>query len=344
MVNIDQHQLLATKITNQLREQVLSLRTHEMVRFTPERILAESLGVSRQTLRSAIRVLIEEGLLVQKKGSGTYIVPDIKLNDIHMIMARDLKVDDPFYMAFLSEISNHLSVHSINLVIINENNIPENIHSTPVIIVGYLRDNIFSKVNLNYKNKIAVQSHPKYKDIVQIDFDYYKIGYDAVLEFVKANHDTVLHIAGPDEYPASIARRRGFQDAVRDTGINGYTIIGKMNWNYGDQQSDHIYKTYVQGKKTTGIFAANDWMALGLIHHLKDLGVGIPNDVSILGCDDIPLSSQVIPKLSTFRGNFSLLISSVYEVINDMFYNNFTGSKQILIPAAFIKRESMRLR
>ncbi len=339
---MDEHDLLTTRLTKILRKQVLSLRSREMIRLTPERELAEELKVSRQSLRRAIKNLIYEGSLVQKHGSGTYIVPELSINSIHLIKAPDIKRDDPFYMVFLSEISNRVAIESIPLLIVNENSIPKFPGSTPLIILGYLRKETYELVRDSYKNIIAVQSHPAYKDITQVDVNYYRIGYEAVVELVKHNHENVLHLAGPEEYPAAVARRRGFEDALKDTGINGQVVVGKMNWKYGYMIASEIWNEYVRKKGISGVFVANDWMAIGLINKLTEMGVRIPEDISIIGCDDIQMSGEIIPGLSTFKEDFQLLISTVYANINEMHFSKDYSNKQLLLPAKFIKRASLR--
>ena len=99
---------------------------------------------------------------------------------------------------------------------------------------------------------------------------------------------------------------------------------------------------YLKKGKISGIFAANDWMAIGLMTRLTALGVRIPEDVSVVGCDDIPLCLEFTPSLSTFKEDFRLIIATVYQSINEMFFSDEYAPKQIVLPATFIKRDSLR--
>jgi DNA-binding LacI/PurR family transcriptional regulator len=90
-----------------------------------------------------------------------------------------------------------------------------------------------------------------------------------------------------------------------------------------------------------GVFASNDWMALGLMHVLQENGVRIPEDVSVIGCDDIPLASQREPALTTFRWDFGLLISEVLDEFARMAAPAYRRRK-IMLNAEFIERASLR--
>ena len=79
-----------------------------------------------------------------------------------------------------------------------------------------------------------------------------------------------------------------------------------------------------------GVFASNDWMALGLMHALKEQGIHIPQEISIIGCDDIPLSFQNKPTLTTFRWDFEKMIGSSDYV-----------HKRIMLNAQFVERDSL---
>ena len=96
--------LLKENITVILRNQLLALREDRLIRISPERVLAQELNVSRLSLRAALKVLIDEGLLIQKQGSGTYITPIADINSIQLIVAPDIKTNDPFFTAFLAEL------------------------------------------------------------------------------------------------------------------------------------------------------------------------------------------------------------------------------------------------
>jgi len=334
--------LLKENITEILRKQLLSLRKDKLVRISPERILAEELGVSRLLLRTSLKILIEESLLIQKQGSGTYITPIAEISTIQLINAPDIRTDDPFFTAFLAELSCWISREAIQLSIIEFHRIKETFGDVPLIIVGLLSTDTIAKIRSVYKQIVAVQCYPDTEDISQIYFDDYKIGYMAAKKLLDYNHKRILHLSGPAKYPSAFYRKKGFFDALSDADVYITEIPGKMNWSSGYQAGYSVIKDFSVGENPTGIFTANDWMAIGLMQKLTEAGIKIPQDISIIGCDDIPLAKEVVPALTTFKMDFKYLIGELISLLNEEHIKGRDVYKKVLLSAPFIKRESLR--
>ena len=67
----------------------------------------------------------------------------------------------------------------------------------------------------------------------------------------------------------------------------------------------------------TAVFAANDEMAVGLVHGLHERGIAVPDDVSVVGFDDIGLAAHVLPPLSTVRQDFRALGLSAVDMLRE---------------------------
>jgi DNA-binding LacI/PurR family transcriptional regulator len=61
------------------------------------------------------------------------------------------------------------------------------------------------------------------------------------------------------------------------------------------------------GTDVTAVFAANDQMALGLLHAAADAGIRVPEELSVVGFDDIPEAAYFVPPLTTVRQDFGAL-------------------------------------
>ena len=107
------------KTDRQLRNQIQSLQTDQLVKIPSERDLAESFDASRVSVRAAIKILVNEGLLVQLRGKGTYIVPSILLDTLYLLCSQDIKGNDPFYTNFLVEITNLAAKQAIKISMVN---------------------------------------------------------------------------------------------------------------------------------------------------------------------------------------------------------------------------------
>jgi DNA-binding LacI/PurR family transcriptional regulator len=137
--------------------------------------------------------------------------------------------------------------------------------------------------------------------IPAISVDEIHGGRLAVDHLLSLGHSTVWHVAGPDGWIAASERLSGWRSALIDAGA---TVPEPL---FGDWSADSGYelgRQLAQRREVTAVFAANDQMALGLVHALYDGGRGVPDDVSVVGFDDIPEATHLLPPLTTVRPDF----------------------------------------
>ena len=107
----------------------------------------------------------------------------------------------------------------------------------------------------------------------------------------------------------------------------------------GNYAADQI-SNFNNDIKPTAIFASNDVMALGILQKLQENGFVIPKDFSILGYDDIQLSSWVFPKLTTIRQDVMEFATQGVELLNYRIENPASSSKVKIIKPQLIERDS----
>lgn len=329
------------QISEELRNFVAERRSSKLIRIEPERELSKRFQVSRLSLRVAIKNLIDEGLLMQKQGSGTYILPKTSLETVHLLMAPDIKKDDPFYNTFLGELSSYLARESVNLRVIHLEEDQPKPSDAPLIIMGLCSRSTITRLKKSYRHIIATQSCPDPLEINQVHFDDYQIGLKAAAVLLAQGHRHIVHLSGPQAYPSAQERKRGFLSGVEGHGAQIEVLKGKMNWSCGYELGDTVVTLFRSRTPATAVFAANDWMALGLMQRLLEQGIRIPQDISIIGCDDIHLATQFTPNLATFRWDMRYLIKEAFAVLLDRLSNDQQPTKRVLLQAEFIARESL---
>jgi DNA-binding LacI/PurR family transcriptional regulator len=118
---------------------------------------------------------------------------------------------------------------------------------------------------------------------------------------IALGHSDILHLAGPQDWIEAESRMRGYLDALRDADLQTFPPIR------GDWTADFGYfagQELSRRRDFTAIFAANDQMAIGLMHGFRDARVRVPEDVSVVGFDDIPVAAHVAPTLTTVHQDF----------------------------------------
>ena len=337
-------QLLRDELSEKLREIIEPQRGERPVKIASERTLAETLGVSRLSLRAAISDLVAEGLLFRKQGSGTFIVPRVKLDSIDLYLAPGIKPKDPFYQDFITIFSRSIGKRSISLRHIDSHVVHVAPSDNPVVIVGLAPQDEILRLKQRYRHMVSVQSYPEVLDIAQIFFDDYLIGRRAGQVLREYGHRRVIHIAGPTAYPSAAERLRGFSDSAAAGGIAARIIHGKMNWSSGYALGDEVYDLVRGDFDATAVFAANDWLALGLISRLVEHGVAVPEELSVIGCDDIHLDTEIEPNLATFRWDIEFLVGELLHILESMMYDDTYPHKRVMLPAHFVKRDSLAKR
>lgn len=115
-------------------------------------------------------------------------------------------------------------------------------------------------------------------------------------------HTRIQHLAGPDRYLEASARGAGFADAMARAGLpTGETLSGDWSAASGFAAAARLHPA------TTAVVAANDQMAIGLLAALADAGRRVPEEVSVVGFDDVPEAAYVRPALTTVHQDFALV-------------------------------------
>lgn len=126
----------------------------------------------------------------------------------------------------------------------------------------------------------------------------------ATRHLISLGHREVLHLAGPLDWLDARARVHGWQDELAACGLPSGRLVD------GDWSADRGYLVGLElagGELPTAIFAANDQLALGLLHAFAETGVRVPADVSLVGFDDVDGSAHFVPPLTTVRQEFDAL-------------------------------------
>jgi DNA-binding LacI/PurR family transcriptional regulator len=123
----------------------------------------------------------------------------------------------------------------------------------------------------------------------------------ATQHLLDLGHETVWHVAGPSDWREAQLRVDGWR-ATLDRALAPAPPPLLGDWS---PRSGHAAGTRIADRDdVTAVFAANDQMALGVIHALAQHGRRVPQDVSVVGFDDIPEAEYFLPPLTTVRQDF----------------------------------------
>ncbi|MCZ4293841.1 LacI family DNA-binding transcriptional regulator [Vibrio sinaloensis] len=208
-----------------------------------------------------------------------------------------------------------------------------------IVVTGTLTD----KQILDYSETMPVVAFG-YDVIGQrvrsINIDNVLGGYMATLHLLQQGHLNIAHIKGLLNQPDAVARFVGYKKALQEAGIKVQSKLIKQ----GDFSSETGYKMTKEliesNNHFSAIFAANDQTAYGAIKALHDHGLRVPEDVSVVGFDDLPTSYYFTPALTTLRQP----VEEIGIVCAESILNLLNGNKHEvrLPPMELIVRQSTK--
>lgn len=159
----------------------------------------------------------------------------------------------------------------------------------------------------------------------------------AVEHLLRLGHPTVWHIAGPTGWTSADQRLSMWRDTLRAAGAEVPEPL------VGDWSADSGYelgRRLARRPDVTAVFASNDQMALGLLHALHEAGRRVPEDVSVVGYDDIPEAAHLLPPLTTVRTDFAEIGRRSLRLLLDRIDGRTEERVEPLIPVEVIVRRS----
>ena len=169
-----------------------------------------------------------------------------------------------------------------------------------------------------------------------IGCDNFRGGYDATQHLITHGRRRIAFLGHANEhYPEFFDRYRGFCEAQRSAGIK--VVASRQADAIITEQSGHdaVNALMESGVKFDAIFAASDMIAIGAMRALSEHGLDVPNDIAIVGFDDLPAASMTHPPLTTIQQDLSkageMLVDAVIQQIRDEDANTTALSARLIV-------------
>lgn len=183
------------------------------------------------------------------------------------------------------------------------------------------------------------QPHPKY---VTINIDNYGGARSAVEHLLSTGKRRIGLISGPLEWLEARQRRQGWEDALRDAGL----AVEDHQWSPGNWSSASGEAAFAELTRKyshmDAVFAANDQMALGVLHYANKHNIRVPDDLAVVGFDDIAEAAYFSPSLTTVQQPLRELgVLAVQTLLAQI--EGTAGAvpgNTIMLPAELVVRES----
>lgn len=187
---------------------------------------------------------------------------------------------------------------------------------------------------------VAIDTDDQAARVNSVGIDNLGGGHMATRHLIELGHKRILHIMGPSTSSEAQNRRRGYERAMIDAGLEPTVVQGDWTAETGFRIGIELN---LELAGYTAIFTANDQLSLGLLKAFNMRGVSVPGDISLVGFDDIPESPYFNPPLTTIRQDFNQL----GEVAIEMLLSDLAGTKrkkfEALKPNLVVRDSAIRI-
>lgn len=313
---------------------------------TVSRVVNQSPEVSETTREKVLSAMKELGyqanLLARGlKGSRTNIIIVFtdRHNEEHLSIWHDIMLKYLFQYAKENSLKIVMSPSNSEMYLEDETD-GFYLLSSGIADGAILLENVRNDKRVEYleKEKIpyVVFGEPEDSSINSVSLDNYDVGYKGGSYLVKKNYKNIVFLIGEKKFLSTQLRIKGFENAVMDSDVT-YSVRD------GVDTIEKAYRAALDALDTVPVdafFVSGDERAIGVYKAINEKNFKIPQDVAVLGIDNIPLGQYLYPPISTVEQDFKQL---AYECINNLmqlFESKDNIYKKIRIPAKIIERES----
>ena len=264
-------------------------------------------NISEQTRARVLAIIKEEGYVPNRIASSMVtkttktlglIIPDIT-NPFYPILARGVEdaANDQGYTVILCNSDNKSKKEELYIKILQEKMVDGIIFTVASHHTSL--DSIINRINIPIVLVDRKIEGIKDEAIVKVDNECG--AFDAVCYLIERGYKAIYHIAGPMSIWTSRQRYQGYLRAHKEKDVEvlaDHIMEGEFTTQWGYEA---VKKLIVNKIKFDSLLCGNDLIALGVYKAVHELGTNIPEDIAVVGYDDIYMAGILVPELTTVR-------------------------------------------
>ncbi len=276
--------------------------------------------------------------------------PLVKSKNIDVIFCREEKPLslNPFYSRVLEGIEGELALNHFNLVLTllpNKENVllPEPVihHEVDgIILVGVFSQNFINKIKKVKLPVVLIDPKIVVEEFTQVLIDNEHGSYTATQYLIQKGHRRIGFISGPLERQSFFQRFVGYKKALEFHGIPvEKELVQTGGLEEGYQNTRRLLKL---PQPPTAIVSANDINAIYGIRAIQEAGLKVPDDISIIGFDDIELAKMSSPQLTTIRVYKEEMGSIAVRLLIQQLKCEINKPVTSIVPTRLVERNSVK--
>jgi len=196
---------------------------------------------------------------------------------------------------------------------------------------------------------VAIHANVPLPNVVNIESDEEQGAYDMVRHLIAQGHRRILHIAGAEGMVGAERRKRGYKHALASAHIavdNALIVPAGFTEDSGRQAMRGWLRKHAGEALPPAVFCVSDGAAIGCLEALAEVGLHVPEDISLAGFDDTLAARTTVPQLTTVRQPLRAMGNRLVEVLLDRIQRQNAGDgelteKSIIFPVDLVPRASV---
>ena len=323
-----------------------------------ENSIASAYSVDRSTVRKALQMLVDEGLVEKKAGKGTIVKKETEKESPSAISQKETPnigfflpsgnaITQQFYSSLLNTCEKELKRHGYTLIYSTfdeHDDVREAVNKYKLAGIIFVSNISEKQITDALEDNIpCVLANSFDSRLPSILSDNEKGSYLAGKCLIENGHRDVVLVSGTRSYVCSNERAAGFMRAYREAGIEipESSLLVCDSWE--QEAGTRVVKDYLDKCKKipTAFFGFNDRIAFGIMSALRQCGLKVPEDVSVVGYDNLNAQLSVVP-LTTIEAHVEYLAEATAEALLWQLNGGNRNPYRISIPTELIIGETVR--
>lgn len=307
--------------------------------------------VSQETIEkvnSAIRVLgytpnMSARTLVSKSSKVIAFINHVITRDDTNMM------EDPFHSSAIGVIESKLRENGYYLMLRTVKTTEElisflqNWNVDGLFLTGIFHDNFFDALSAFHIPIVLIDSYVRQPNVYNVGLEDFQGSYLATKYLAEKGHKRIAY-ASPFMKDGGVLQERflGYKAALTDSNIPFDPSI-LFEYEMDSVASCHAAADAIAAHKDiTSLVTSADQLAIGIMSGLHALGIRVPDDISIIGFDDIPMCQMVTPPLTTIHQDMKLKAQTAVEFMLQLLEGDNPEQSNIILPIRLTERQSVR--
>lgn len=189
---------------------------------------------------------------------------------------------------------------------------------------------------------VAIDPHRGPSGLATVDSDNFAGAVAATEHLVALGHRRIAFLGGRTDLESSRLREDGFRAAMAAAGLPVDPDLVRVGGYRRESADRPAHELFDLPERPTAVFAANDLMAIATIEAARDAGLTVPDDVSVVGFDDVPEAARTSPPLTTVAQPIRQMGAEAVRLLIELLAGRDVPTEHVRLPTHLVERGSTR--